>query len=421
MAATKEARPDASHGGVAFARNDIPPGDPVARCPAAQRYGGKQVRYTLSRVARPALAALVLMSTTPAPAPAASGDAAARAGAGVFTDGFEAGLLPDGVLGVMVIPRFSDSSLVVLERSAVGWVASPPLNEPQIAGGASPNAVAFDSDNKVWVTDVATRTLLRFDLQDVITDASIAPEVQIGPLGDAGDPVGLAFHGGDLYVATQNFFSGNNRSRIYRYAASSLAGSGNPAPVSVFQAGLDAPAGLAFDPLGRLWVTNYGDHSVVRLDRDTGAVQLRLDNVAAGSRNAFNRPEGIALDQHGGIWVSNNGEFSLTALGNYRTMSTTSGTHPADVIKSVDHAPGNLASDTFGGIAFDHAGRMWNHNQSTGAMTLYDLTASLFTIGGVGTVITGYSATHVTNLNGLASYPGFGGLAIWPVPETIAR
>ncbi|MFP5501129.1 MAG: hypothetical protein ACLGIN_01480, partial [Candidatus Sericytochromatia bacterium] len=82
----------------------------------------------------------------------------------------------------------------------------------------------------------------------------------------------------------------------------------SPAPAGTIL--LSAPVGqtprrLAFDPQGRLWVSNQADNTVARLEA-TGA-------VAATFPVGFS-PYGLAFDPAGRVWVANRGSNSLSRI-----------------------------------------------------------------------------------------------------------
>jgi sugar lactone lactonase YvrE len=102
--------------------------------------------------------------------------------------------------------------------------------------------------------------------------------------------------------------SDGNANRIAKYGAAKLAASGAPAPDVVISGGastLQAPAGLAFDADGRLWVANGERRDVVAF----GAAQLVAGGsvapaiVLVPSNRSVSVPTGLAFDDAGALWV----------------------------------------------------------------------------------------------------------------------
>lgn len=79
-------------------------------------------------------------------------------------------------------------------------------------------------------------------------------------------------------------------------------------PVGSAYAQLDQPEGLAFDSSGGLWVANYGNNTVLKLDPSSGAL---LHTV---SGNALSGPTRIAFDASDNLYVVNSKETQLADL-----------------------------------------------------------------------------------------------------------
>ena len=73
--------------------------------------------------------------------------------------------------------------------------------------------------------------------------------------------------------------------------------------------GLSAPAGIAIDGAGSVWVAN-GNASVSQFT-NAGVALSPAGGFTGGSLSA---PTGIAVDQAGNVWVSNGGNNSITEL-----------------------------------------------------------------------------------------------------------
>jgi sugar lactone lactonase YvrE len=162
-------------------------------------------------------------------------------------------------------------------------------------------ALAFDAKGNLWVSAVAAKKILRYDAAQLRATGSPAPSLTIT---DVDAPGPLAFD------AAGNLWAGSGNS-VVAYTAQRLAASTSAPPDIVLGAQTpppvvtshQAPAGLAFDAAGNLWV-DYNGGALVRFTATeralsatiTPAVQLTLDVAALA--------EGVAFDEAGGLWFA---------------------------------------------------------------------------------------------------------------------
>lgn len=333
------------------------------------------------------------------------------AGVQVFADGFDGEHVEPELL---FVPQYTSGEVRVYQRNAGGFGLQ---NTAVLPAGSAPNAVAFAPDGKLWVVDTgATNRLLRFSPAAVANEASPVPEVVIGPVGgDLGDLFDLAFHGDFAYVS-----NGFGTDRILRYPLSSLEASGNPAATALANAALSVPAGLEFDAQGRLWISNYGNQTIVRMDPATGMVDRIGSSVASGARASLSAPEGLAFDAEGSLWVGNNGAPTVSAYAAWQldAMAATTPVHLLDLQPGV-LAPGPGHTGFVGGLAFDRDGTLWINDEHTFSVLQYELQAGPRAGGEAG--VGSYVATPGDVLEDATTDPGFGGVAFWPVPPTVQR
>lgn len=317
----------------------------------------------------------------------------------IFASRFEAGEAPV----YLFVPQWSGNGIRIYRQSGQDWQF---LRAAPLGAGIRPNALAFDHAGRLWLSNdgVASQTLRRYARADLLGAANPAPQAEIGPIG-GGALIGLAVHGDSLYV-TRGFGS----HAVLRYTLASIEVSGNPAPVATFTAAMATPAGLAFDATGKLWVSNYDTDTLVRLGPG-GTAEWVASNAAVGAtRNALNRPEGLAFDASGALWVGNNGEATISIYG--AAQLAASGASAPAPLQQIDVEPGFFGGDTAGGLAFDALGQLWVNYQRTEAVLGF--APAPLQDGS-------YAITALPSIAAGSSYPGFGGLAIWPVPPTLQR
>jgi hypothetical protein len=179
---------------------------------------------------------------------------------------------PQGRLYV-ALAAFSDSTPTAVLRVGENGQLTPVLYLPS---DAFPNGLAF-SGNYLYVTDPDLGAIWRARLgsapltQNVpwLQDPALAPVRGLGTNG-------IAFRGNTLYVTQYD---------LGQILTSTLATDGSPGPLHVFaqNRALITADGIAFDPLGNLWVTVNGSHNdsgSIVVVTPLGAVHVVADNPA---------------------------------------------------------------------------------------------------------------------------------------------
>lgn len=170
---------------------------------------------------------------------------------------------------------------------------------PTASSLKSPTALAFDSQQRLWVADF-NGTLNRFDVEQLATGGAQVPAVVVRV---PGNPAAIAFDAsGSLWV------SDNVLHVIWRFTPAQLATTGSPLPDVVLSAtdlSLVNPAGLAFDADGNLWVANIGGRTLAsfspgQLSR-TGSPAPNVTITPNGG--SLSVPVGLAFDSEGSLWV----------------------------------------------------------------------------------------------------------------------
>lgn len=165
---------------------------------------------------------------------------------------------------------------------------------------AGPTGIAFDNQHGIWLANQASGTIVRFDRSQLTTSGSPVPSVTISGVAH---PTGLAFDAsGALWV------SDIQANTMSRYLPGQLLTSGDKPPAIVLSAvsgSLKNPSGIAFDSFNNMWVANSGDESVVAFrppqrgstGSPTPFITLKSAEFSLGS------PSGLAFDPIGNLWV----------------------------------------------------------------------------------------------------------------------
>jgi hypothetical protein len=211
-------------------------------------------------------------------------------------------------------------------------------SDPLALSGAL--GLAFDSDGGLWVSGYDSNTVVRYAPSQLTASGSPAPEVVLSAAsGNLARPVGIAFDvDGNLWVAN----SANDS--VVAFAPSKLGLSGAPAPDVAFTSttgSLYGPFGLAFDPLGNLWVSALW----------SGVVRYRTEQLPLGGTptpsawvTEIGSPKGLAFDHDGDLWVNVRlpGRDVLVRLAEPHALSMAS---PAEFATTID-----LGFDVDGGF-----------------------------------------------------------------------
>jgi DNA-binding beta-propeller fold protein YncE len=261
----------------------------------------------------------------------------------------------------------------------------------------APEAFAIDPDGNVVFSDCEAQRVFRLgsDGQVTVVAGSGPQGFEGGDLaGDGGPatearfncPSGLAYDGsGDLFVAD----SVNNRVRmidpsgvITTVAGSGASGldsggyDGDGGPAT--RATLEFPVGLAFDPQGRLTITDKGNDAIRRVDArgvistiaGTGHGGFSGDGGSAVEAQ-LHSPWYLAFDRHGDLYVTDlenhrirriDGHGVITTVAGGGTLGTDQASVPA--LKAAFREPY--------GVAIDRDGRLFVSDDLDNTVRLID-------------------------------------------------
>lgn len=207
----------------------------------------------------------------------------------------------------------------------------------------SPNSIAVDGANTVFVTDSFANTLRAISpagaVRTVAGTSNLTPGSLDGPPGTGrmNFPRGVAVdRNGNAYVAD----SGNHTIRKVNVATgelSTLAGSAG-ASGSVNGTGAAArfsgPSDIAVDDAGNVYVTDYNNSTIRRITAagvvTTLAGQPGVRGSADGPGNValFDNADGIAVDRTGNVFVSDSNNHTIRKIT------------PAGVVSTIGGVPG---------------------------------------------------------------------------------
>jgi secreted PhoX family phosphatase len=144
------------------------------------------------------------------------------------------------------------------------------------------------------------------------------------------------------------FISGRTPSTL----SAEIADNSYPAK-NITMKSLTNPEGIALDPRGNIWITNYNNDSVS--ERDPNGKPLSPSGGFTGG--GLNKPLGIVIDSTGNVWVANYGNNSITKLNSSgQPLSPASGFTGGGLNKPL-------------GIVIDSTGNVWVANYGNNSIT----------------------------------------------------
>src|SRR3989449_1756672 len=222
-------------------------------------------------------------------------------------------------------------------------------------GLCDPFAIALDAAGKLYVANHCANSITVYAPGangNVAPDHAIVGDQIVGDHTGLSSPSGLALGAsGSIYVANQGDLFGENAS--VEVFSSGASGNATPlARIAGASTGLIAPAGLALDAAGNIYVPNANAFPaditiyVATADGDVAPTNTIVTDVVGGRPDllfVFGLPIGIALDGSGNVHVASFGNHSVVV---YAAGASGVGT-PLTVI-----AGGNTGLAVLCGLAF---------------------------------------------------------------------
>jgi len=322
---------------------------------------------------------------------------------------------------------WASAGAAVAQQYTVSTVAggAPPFT-PVAAKNISiglPTRVATDAAGNLYFTSL--NCVFRVDASGLLT--RIAGNSRAGFSGDGGPaiqaqlnaPSGLAVDSaGDILVAD----TGNNRIRqiTANGTMSTIAGNGTPGfagdTFPAVGAELLAPAGVAVDSSGNIYIADTGNSNIREITTDGN-----INTIAGGGFRGFAGDTGLATTAlfyaPQDVAVSSNGTIYIADTGNGNIRAITPGTVNGQTVPLINTVAGNAAL-TFAGdggaatsaslfspwaIALDSSGNLYIADYGNDRIRMVNTSGIINTIVGNGTI--GFSGDGSTATNAMLNQP----------------
>jgi len=183
-----------------------------------------------------------------------------------------------------------------------------------------PSGVAVDIVGNIYIADWGNQRIRKVDVRGVIS--TVVGNGTKGYRGDGGTainaslfyPSGVAVDtAGNIYIAddVNNVIRKVNNSGVIRTVAGNGTGSYNGDGDTATNANLYFPDGVAVDAVGNIYIADYGNHRIRKVNTSgiittlagNGNYGFIGDGGAATSAN-LDRPTGVAVDAEGSIYIA---------------------------------------------------------------------------------------------------------------------
>ena len=168
-----------------------------------------------------------------------------------------------------------------------------------------------------------------------------------------------------------------------------VAGSGNSGYTDAkgTSAKFNKPTGVALDNLGNVYVADYNNHLIRKIDSIgnvttlAGIVGAQGLNNGPGSTAKFNYPTGVAVDSTGIVYVADSLNHLIRRIDSFGNVSTLAGSGTSGSTNGSD----NIAKFNFPtGVAVDSSGNVYVADQNNHLIRKIDSSGNVITFAGSG-------------------------------------
>jgi streptogramin lyase len=280
------------------------------------------------------------------------------------------------------------------------------------AGFKAPRGVAVDLTGNMYIADTQNHCIRKITSTGVVTTFAGSGTATFldgtGTSAGFNAPANVAIDTlGNVYVADQT----NNRIRKITSAGvvTTFAGSGTATYLDATgtSAGFSAPTGVAVDSIGNLYVADYINNRIRKIT-SSGVVTTLAgggSGDATGTSAGFNRPYGVAVDSTGNMYVSDALSNRIRKITSAGVVTTLAGSG-SGASGSIDGIGSNASFNYPLGVAIDYVGNIYVGDSTNNLIRKITSAGVVTTLAGSGT------ATYVEGIGTNAGFNTPTGVAV---------
>jgi sugar lactone lactonase YvrE len=302
------------------------------------------------------------------------------------------------ILALLIVATARGQNFPTVISTVAGGGSSD--NVPATSSPVAPSSVAVDSAGNLFIADFRNNRIRKVDTGGIIT--TVAGNGAASFSGDGGpatsaslnNPQGVAIDGaGNLFIAD----FANSRIRKVDHATqvittvagngtASFAGDGGPAT----SAEVNSPVGVAVDSSGNLFIADTGNFRVRKVDHTSQNISTAAGNGTGASSgdggpatSAGTEAETVAVDSSGNLFIADFGNNRIRKVDTGGTITTFAGNGTNGF--TGDGGPATSAELwTPRGITVDSAGNLFIADSNNFRIRKVDLSGNISTVAGNG-------------------------------------
>lgn len=308
-------------------------------------------------------------------------------------------------LALLFFPLFAGAQVINTVAGNGSLVYTGDSTAATSASFYYPMGVAVDATGNIYISDALNAVVRKVNTAGIIS--TVAGSGTTGFGGDGGhatadsaklnNPAGLAVDiYGNLYISD----AGNSRiRRVDRFGnISTIAGGGSSRAEGAYAVdySLNAPAGIAFDAAGSIYISDDGRIQKITYPLAKIATIAGIGGTGfAGDEGPataalFSDPQGLAVDLSGNVYVADKNNFRIRKIGTSGIVTTVAGNGAGSVTGfgtfSGDDGPAVDASLNFpSGVAIGPGGKIYIADRNNNRIRVLDPSGNITTLAGNGT------------------------------------
>ena len=261
---------------------------------------------------------------------------------------------------------------------------------------SNPQDVALDAAGNLYIADVNNNRIRKVDssgnISTVAGGGSSLGDGGAATAAQLGAPRSVALDGaGNLYIADwsdhriRKVDSSGNISTVAGTGTQGFSGDGGAATA----AQLNSPWDVAVDGSGNLYIADRNNNRIRKVDSSgnistvagTGTAGFSGDGAAATAAQLQN-PQGVALDGSGNLYITDRGNERIRKVDSSGNISTVAGNGTAGFGGDSGAATAAQLSDPSGGVALDGSGNLYIVDRGNHRIRKVDSDGNISTVAG---------------------------------------